>query len=142
MKDTERRRTNNNRERVRIKDINEALCELGRVCRSLKLKNPEVQQAAEQQDDKPQTKLGILNTAVEVITALEREVRERNLNTSALAMRQTAAPSGHNYVMPPASTGAGHYIAQSSSPAQSSNSRPSSGGSSSVNPAHNGLLTN
>ena len=47
-------------------------------------------EGAMKNDDKPQTKLGVLNMAVEVITALERQVRERNLNTSAaLAVRNT-----------------------------------------------------
>lgn len=49
--------------RIRIRDINEALKELGRMCMS-HLKT-----------DKPQTKLGILNMAVEVIMSLEQQVR-------------------------------------------------------------------
>ena len=67
-KDTERRSANNARERIRIKDINESLKDLGRICMS-HLKS-----------DKPQTKLGILNLAVDVIAGLEQQVRERNLN--------------------------------------------------------------
>ncbi len=68
MRENERRSSNNARERIRIKDINEALKELGRICMS-HLKS-----------DKPQTKLGILNVAVDVIMNLEQQVRERNLN--------------------------------------------------------------
>jgi len=49
--------------RIRIRDINEALKELGRMCMQ-HLKS-----------DKPQTKLGILNMAVEVIMQLENQVR-------------------------------------------------------------------
>lgn len=49
--------------RIRIRDINEALKELGRMCMT-HLKT-----------DKPQTKLGILNMAVEVIMSLEQQVR-------------------------------------------------------------------
>merc|ERR1719266_2364798 len=66
--DSNRRWANNQRERVRIRDINEALKELGRIC------------ASHQKSDKSMTKLGILNNAVDVIMALEQQVRERNLN--------------------------------------------------------------
>lgn len=51
--------------RIRIRDINEALKELGRMC------------MAHLKSDKPQTKLGILNMAVEVIMTLEQQVRGR-----------------------------------------------------------------
>ena len=74
-KDTDRRWTNNQRERVRIKDINEALKELGRIC-STHLKS-----------DKPMTKLGNMNNAVDVIMTLEQQVRERNLNPKVTASR-------------------------------------------------------
>ncbi|XP_063371056.1 protein daughterless isoform X6 [Cydia amplana] len=63
MREKERRQANNARERIRIRDINEALKELGRMCMT-HLKS-----------DKPQTKLGILNMAVEVIMTLEQQVR-------------------------------------------------------------------
>ena len=72
-KDKERRYSNNARERMRIRDINDALNELGRVCMML---NPA-------KSEKPQTKLGVLNMAVDVISALEGQVRERNMNPSA-----------------------------------------------------------
>ena len=49
--------------RIRIRDINDALKELGRMCMT-HLKS-----------DKPQTKLGILNMAVDVIMSLEQQVR-------------------------------------------------------------------
>lgn len=53
--------------RIRIRDINEALKELGRMCMT-HLKT-----------DKPQTKLGILNMAVEVIMSLEQQVRGKQM---------------------------------------------------------------
>lgn len=55
-----------NYSRIRIRDINEALKELGRMCMT-HLKS-----------DKPQTKLGILNMAVEVIMTLEQQVRGKS----------------------------------------------------------------
>lgn len=82
VKEKERRVSNNTRERIRIRDINEALTELGRVCMTLRPK------AA----DKPQTKLAVLNMAVDVISNLEKKVRERNLNPAALALNRN--PSG------------------------------------------------
>lgn len=56
---------NNARERVRVRDINEAFRELGRMCQ-LHLKS-----------DKAQTKLLILQQAVQVILGLEQQVRGR-----------------------------------------------------------------
>ncbi|XP_031633544.1 protein daughterless isoform X5 [Contarinia nasturtii] len=76
QRERERRQANNARERIRIRDINEALKELGRMC-STHLKS-----------DKPQTKLGILNMAVEVIMTLEQQVRERNLNPKAACLKR------------------------------------------------------
>ena len=81
MKDKERRFSNNTRERMRIRDINEALNELGRICSNL---TPNM--AKGEDPAKPQTKLSILNSAVELITALEKKVRDKNLNPSALCM--------------------------------------------------------
>ncbi|XP_063898085.1 transcription factor 12 isoform X8 [Helicoverpa armigera] len=75
-RERERRQANNVRERIRIRDINEALKELGRMCMT-HLKS-----------DKPQTKLGILNMAVEVIMTLEQQVRERNLNPKAACLKR------------------------------------------------------
>lgn len=54
---------NNARERLRVRDINEAFKELGRMVQ-LHLKS-----------DKPQTKLLILHQAVAVILDLEQQVR-------------------------------------------------------------------
>ncbi|XP_055705632.1 protein daughterless isoform X10 [Phlebotomus papatasi] len=76
VREKERRQANNVRERIRIRDINEALKELGRMCMT-HLKS-----------DKPQTKLGILNMAVEVIMNLEQQVRERNLNPKAACLKR------------------------------------------------------
>ena len=76
MKD--RRFSNNARERMRIRDINDALNELGRVCMMLK----------PNKGDKPQTKLGVLNMAVDVINSLESQVRDRNLNPSAVCLKR------------------------------------------------------
>ncbi|XP_055371773.1 protein daughterless-like [Condylostylus longicornis] len=76
QREKERRQANNARERIRIRDINEALKELGRMC------------SAHLKSDKPQTKLGILNLAVEVIMSLEQQVRERNLNPKAACLKR------------------------------------------------------
>ena len=86
----DRRWTNNQRERVRIRDINEALKELGRIC-STHLKS-----------DKPMTKLGIMNNAVDVIMTLEQQVRERNLNPKVACLkRREEGSSGESWTPPP-----------------------------------------
>jgi len=100
MKEKERRVSNNTRERIRIRDINEALTELGRVVMTLRPK------AA----DKPQTKLAVLNMAVDVITHLEKKVRERNLNPAALALNR--GPGGQF----PASSSASSSSVSASAP--------------------------
>ncbi|XP_045030360.1 transcription factor 12 isoform X7 [Daphnia magna] len=76
VKEKERRQANNARERVRVKDINEAFKELGRMCQMhLKI-------------DKTQPKLTVLHQAVDVITQLEQRVRERNLNPKAACLKR------------------------------------------------------
>ncbi|XP_026230098.1 transcription factor 3a isoform X2 [Anabas testudineus] len=90
-----RRMANNTRERLRVRDINEAFKELGRMCQ-LHLSN-----------EKPQTKLIILQQAVNVILNLEQQVRERNLNPKAacLKRREEEKVSG---VDPQIQLGGGH----------------------------------
>ncbi|XP_049454643.1 transcription factor 3a isoform X2 [Epinephelus fuscoguttatus] len=76
QRERERRHANNARERVRVRDINEAFRELGRMCQ------------VHLQSDKAQTKLIILQQAVQVIMGLEKQVRERNLNPKAACLKR------------------------------------------------------
>ncbi|KAM6990422.1 transcription factor 3a isoform 2-T2 [Tautogolabrus adspersus] len=95
QRERERRLANNIRERVRVRDINEAFRELGRMCQ------------VHLQSDKAQTKLIILQQAVQVILGLEKQVRERNLNPKAacLKRREEEKVSG---VDPQMQLGGGH----------------------------------
>lgn len=100
-REKERRQANNVRERIRIRDINEALKELGRMCMS-HLKT-----------DKPQTKLGILNMAVEVIMSLEQQVRERNLNPKAACLKRREEEKAEDNTP---KLGGGHHMAHGPGP--------------------------
>ncbi|KAL5020223.1 hypothetical protein ScPMuIL_003115, partial [Solemya velum] len=71
-----RRQANNVRERVRVRDINEAFKELGQMV-TLHTNNGQ-----------PLTKLMILQHAVNIITSLESQVRERNLNPKAACLKR------------------------------------------------------
>nr|XP_039256070.1 transcription factor 12-like isoform X1 [Styela clava] len=75
-REKERRMANNARERLRVRDINEAFKELGKMVQ------------IHMNNDKPQTKLTILHHAVQVILGLEHEVRDRNLNPKAACMKR------------------------------------------------------
>ncbi|XP_068593777.1 transcription factor 3a isoform X4 [Cebidichthys violaceus] len=76
QRERERRHANNTRERVRVRDINEAFRDLGRMVQ------------VHLQTDKAQTKLIILQQAVQVIMGLEKQVRERNLNPKAACLKR------------------------------------------------------
>ncbi|KAK2186930.1 hypothetical protein NP493_182g03041 [Ridgeia piscesae] len=71
-----RRQANNARERLRVRDINEAFKELGHMV-SIHMANGQ-----------PLTKLMVLQQAVTVITSLEQQVRERNLNPKAACLKR------------------------------------------------------
>nr|XP_046215170.1 transcription factor E2-alpha-like isoform X4 [Oncorhynchus gorbuscha] len=94
-RDRERRSANNIRERVRVRDINEAFRELGKMVQ------------VHLRSDKAQTKLIILQQAAQVIMGLEKQVRERNLNPKAacLKRREEEKVSG---VDPQMQMGGGH----------------------------------
>jgi len=119
-KENERRYTNNQRERVRIRENNEALKELGRIC-SIHMKS-----------DKPMTKLGIMNHAVELIVSLEQQVRERNLNPKVACLKRREEPSTSENWSPPPNMMAG--VASSMSPGIPNSFSPS------PSPAHAGFL--
>ncbi|KAM7014660.1 transcription factor 12 isoform 1-T2 [Tautogolabrus adspersus] len=105
-RERERRMANNARERLRVRDINEAFKELGRMCQ-LHLKS-----------EKPQTKLLILHQAVAVILNLEQQVRERNLNPKAacLKRREEEKVSGGSIDAQQAHTGVHPGLTDTSNP--------------------------
>ncbi|MGH0154874.1 UNVERIFIED_CONTAM: hypothetical protein FKN15_029779 [Acipenser sinensis] len=94
-RERERRMANNSRERLRVRDINEAFKELGRMCQ-LHLKS-----------EKPQTKLLILHQAVAVILNLEQQVRERNLNPKAACLKRREEEKGSAVSVEPPAAHAG-----------------------------------
>jgi len=65
-----------------------ALKELGRICDT------------HQKNDKPMTKLGILNCAVDVIMGLENQVRDRNLNPGVACLKRRATRSSTEGMSP------------------------------------------
>ncbi|XP_026988497.1 transcription factor 4 [Tachysurus fulvidraco] len=103
-RERERRMANNARERLRVRDINEAFKELGRMVQ-LHLKS-----------DKPQTKLLILHQAVAVILSLEQQVRERNLNPKAACLKRREEEKGSSDAAPLSMGGAHHSMGDASNP--------------------------
>uniref|UniRef100_A0AAQ4Q1S5 Transcription factor E2-alpha n=1 Tax=Gasterosteus aculeatus aculeatus TaxID=481459 RepID=A0AAQ4Q1S5_GASAC len=84
QRERERRHANNTRERVRVRDINEAFRELGRMCQ------------VHLQSDKAQTKLIILQQAVQVIMGLEKQVRGRSANRGRSDLHRQPTISYHS----------------------------------------------
>jgi len=120
-KDKDRRYANNQRERVRIRDINDALKELGRICHTHK------------QADKPMTKLAILNSAVDVIMALENQVRDRNLNPGVACLKRRTTGSSSTDGMSPSpsmpgtsSSSSGYSVPATAAASAGSSSTPQS----------------
>lgn len=72
----DRRQANNVRERIRVKDINDAFKELGTMC------------TKHMASDKTRTKLTILHDAVEIITHLEKSVKDRCLNPKTACLKR------------------------------------------------------
>ncbi|XP_073681004.1 transcription factor 4 [Garra rufa] len=103
-REKERRMANNARERLRVRDINEAFKELGRMVQ-LHLKS-----------DKPQTKLLILHQAVAVILSLEQQVRERNLNPKAACLKRREEEKGSSDGPPLSLAGGHHSMGETSNP--------------------------
>ena len=89
-KEKVRRQANNARERMRVRDINEAFKELGQMV------------SMHASSTQPLTKLMVLQQAVTVISQLEGQVRDRNLNpkTACLKRREEDKsddhPQGHS----------------------------------------------
>ncbi|XP_023667411.1 transcription factor 4 isoform X8 [Paramormyrops kingsleyae] len=103
-RERERRMANNARERLRVRDINEAFKELGRMVQ-LHLKS-----------DKPQTKLLILHQAVAVILSLEQQVRERNLNPKAACLKRREEEKVSSDGPPLSLAGAHHSMGEGTNP--------------------------
>ncbi|XP_031710376.1 transcription factor 3a isoform X2 [Anarrhichthys ocellatus] len=85
LRERERRHANNTRERVRVRDINEAFRDLGRMVQ------------VHMQSDKAQTKLIILQQAVQVIMGLEKQVRGRSANTGRSDPHRQPTISYHSW---------------------------------------------
>ncbi|XP_063718240.1 uncharacterized protein LOC134845245 isoform X2 [Symsagittifera roscoffensis] len=117
-RERERRHANNSRERIRVRDINESFKELGRMC-SMHLHT-----------DKAQTKLTILHQAVSIISQLESQVRERNLNPKAACLKRREEEKNDSDMsmraaglppVPPATAAAAHALNAAAAAAASAN---------------------
>ncbi|CAJ0961343.1 unnamed protein product, partial [Mesorhabditis belari] len=107
----DRRLANNARERIRVRDINSAFKELGRMCHQhLQVGFAHVIAAQEASGDKAQTKLGILHQAVQVITTLEEQVRQRNLNPKTAVLKRQHHGGDENKASTSAGTSADAYV--------------------------------